>query len=466
LIVDLDGTLIRTDLLVESGLEYLGRRPAGAPGVLVWLLRGKAYLKQRLAEHARVDIAALPYDRLVLDYVAAARQAGRKVYLASAADARLVEQVAQHLGCFDGWFASNGVTNLSRENKAALLADRFGERSFDYIGNEAADLPVWRRARLAILANAADGISRKLKAEAIQHEIILSGREKLGDWIRLLRPHQWIKNVLVFVPVLTAHLFTAAALLQALIAFAAFSICASGVYILNDLVDIQADRQHPTKRLRPFASGAVPVLQGGMLAPALIVLSFAIASLLSGAFVLTLGLYFVITTAYSMFLKRKLLLDAITLASLYTLRVIGGADAIDVFLSEWLLAFSMFLFFALALIKRHSELALRFDAGLPDPLNRDYRVEDLTVVAALAAASGFNAVIVISLYISSGAIQRLYHHPQYLWLACPLFFYWIARLLVLSNRRVLHDDPVIFAVRDPASIVIAGLVLLIGFVAS
>lgn len=466
LIVDLDGTLIRTDLLVETALEYLGRQPVRGIGVMGWLVRGKARLKGKLAERSRLDIAALPYDKTVLDYVLAARQGGRKVYIASASHALLVGQIAEHLGCFDGWYASDEATNLAREQKADFLTATFGEKSFDYIGNEAADLPVWRRARRAILANAPSRISRRLTAESLAHEILSSRQHKLTDWVRLLRPHQWIKNILVFVPILTAHMFTVVALTQALIAFVALSLCASGVYILNDLVDIQADRQHPRKRLRPFASGAVPAAGGALLAPLLIGLSFVVASFLSRGFFLILGLYFLITSAYSLFLKRKLLLDAVVLSSLYSLRVIAGAQAIQVVMSEWLLAFSLFLFFALALIKRHSELALRFDAGLPDPSNRDYRVEDLNVVAALAAAAGFNAVIVISLYISSGTVQQLYRHPQYLWLACPLFFYWIARLIILSNRRVLHDDPVVFAMRDPVSIAVAALVLFIGFFAA
>jgi 4-hydroxybenzoate polyprenyltransferase len=265
--------------------------------------------------------------------------------------------------------------------------------------------------------------------------------------------------LLVGVPVLTAHQFTSGALIKAALAMTAFSICASSVYILNDLVDIQADRSHPTKSKRPFASGDIQLLRGALLIPVLLILASIIAWSVSPAFAGVLGFYYLMTTAYSFVLKRKLIIDVVILAGLYTTRVVGGMVAIEAPTSEWLLGFSMFVFLSLALVKRHSELAARSDAGLPDPSNRDYRVGDLPLIISLAAAAGYCAVIVFLLYLSSDSVRALYSKPHILWLACPLLLYWISRLLLLSHRRLIDDDPVVFALRDKVSLATATLMV-------
>jgi 4-hydroxybenzoate polyprenyltransferase len=285
-------------------------------------------------------------------------------------------------------------------------------------------------------------------------------------WLRLLRPHQWAKNGLVGVPLLTSHHLSPAAIVLALLAAAAFSACASAGYILNDYLDVQADRDHPTKRERPFAGGTVSFASGAVLGIVCLLLAFGIASLISWRFVGVLGVYCIGTAAYSLILKRMMVIDALTLAGLYTVRIIGGAVAIGVPMSEWLIAFSMFLFLSLALIKRHSEMAMRFDAGLNDPANRDYKASDLPVITSLAAASGYCAVIVLSLYLSSDAVRALYANPPVLWLACPIFLYWISRALMLSNRRLINDDPIIFATKDKVSWATAALILAVWYAAS
>jgi 4-hydroxybenzoate polyprenyltransferase len=451
LAVDLDGSLIETDLLIETAFEYLANSPQGVLNLLVWLSHGRARLKQELARLSQLDVALLPYNKSVLSYIAEARKNGCQIYLVSASDGLLVARIARHLE-FDGWFASNGVTNLSGPRKLARLTMEFGQESFDYIGNESKDLPVWMGARRAVLVAGSWGAARRLKQAGIEHDVLSAKFGSLKAWFRLLRPHQWAKNALVFVPLLTSHLFNQTALLQSIIAFAAFCLCASGVYVLNDLADIQADRKHPTKRERPFANGDVPVLGGVVLAPILMVLAFGLGLALSGLFELALGVYLAITVSYSFFLKRKVLLDVVALALLYTARIIAGAVAIDVTISQWLLGFSVFLFLSLALVKRYSEIVLRLDLGLPDAHNRGYRSDDIPVLSALAAAAGFNAVVVFSLYLSSDAVRSLYRRPDVLWLACPLFIYWISRMLLLSHRRQLDDDPVVFALRDRTSL--------------
>lgn len=280
----------------------------------------------------------------------------------------------------------------------------------------------------------------------------------LRTWAKLLRVHQYAKNALVFVPMLTAQQINAHAFLLALGAFAAFSLCASCVYVFNDLADIEADRAHPTKRNRPLAAGTIAAPSAIIVACLCLLAAIGLAACVSLPFLGVLAAYFVLTTAYTYSLKRKMFVDVVVLAMLYTIRVVGGAAAIGVETSEWLLAFSMFIFTSLALVKRYTELSALLDKSMTGPANRNYTVGDLPIVAALAAASGFNAVTVFALYVSSDTVRRLYHHPQFLWLICPILMYWIARILMLSHRRMMDDDPVVFALKDWRSCV-CGLVI-------
>jgi 4-hydroxybenzoate polyprenyltransferase len=280
-------------------------------------------------------------------------------------------------------------------------------------------------------------------------------------WIKLLRVHQWAKNALVFVPLVTARRFDLLAFGEAIAAFLAFSLAASAIYILNDLVDLDADRKHPSKKRRPFAAGTVPITRAIVLIPALLVVGLSAALAIAPALAAVLFVYLSLTTAYTFVLKRKMLVDVLALASLYTIRVVAGAVAISVAMSEWLLAFSMFIFTALALIKRYVELAARIDKDLSDPVNRNYRKSDLDIVAALAAAAGFNAVTVFALYISSDAVRPLYRYPQALWLICPILMYWLGRALLMAHRRFMDDDPIVFALQDWNSYVALGLIGLI-----
>jgi 4-hydroxybenzoate polyprenyltransferase len=447
LVVDLDGVLIRSNMLAEMVFGFVGRFPFEVFKLPVWLWNGKSVFKHRLAELSDIDAATLPYDESVLCRIRQAREQGRPVYLASACDERLVQAVADHLGGFDGWFASDETTDLSAEARDAKLVDAFGADGFDYIGND--------RARVAATENAGAAIAVDAPPPRAWRALL-----------RLLRPHQWAKNALVGVALLTAHQFTPAAALLALLAAVAFSACAAAAYVFNDFVDIRADREHPTKRNRPLARGDVSFTAAAILASLCLVLGFLVAAAISVEFLGVLALYLALTMAYSLVLKRKLLIDVVTLAGLYTIRVVAGAVAIEVPMSEWLLTFSMFIFLSLALVKRYSELAIRYDEGLPDPVNRNYKVDDLPVVFALAAASGYCAAIVLALYLSSETVRALYTHPSVLWLACPLFIYWISRTLMLSHRRVLRDDPIVFAMRDKVSWMTAMSIVFIGFLAA
>jgi 4-hydroxybenzoate polyprenyltransferase/phosphoserine phosphatase len=457
-VVDLDGTLIRSDLLVESAFAYLAHHPGGIGKLLAALLRGKAALKAHIAAVTEIDAAHLPYDPRVIELIGEARAAGRPVYLASASNERYVGAVAAHLDLFDGWFASSAIENLSSAAKAARLVEAIGQRGFDYIGNDAADLAVWSRARQRIAVHPSAAVQRKLLALDPAAVILRRDGSRLRNWVKLLRVHQWAKNALVFVPLVTAQHFDLASLGEAVAAFFAFSLAASGIYLINDLVDLDADRQHRTKKHRPLAAGTIRILDAMVIAPVLVTAAVAGAFLIAPLFGACLLVYVALTTAYTFVLKRKMIIDVVTLAMLYTLRVVSGAAAIAVPMSEWLLAFSMFIFVSLALIKRYTELAGRLDANMSDPTNRNYRKIDLDIVAALAAASGFNAVTVFTLYISSETVRQLYAHPRALWLICPILMYWIGRILMLAHRRHVDEDPILFAVKDRVSIAAVAMI--------
>lgn len=467
LVVDLDGTLLKSDLLHES---YFGSLALGIKHQLncirALMQGGRARLKAYLANTYSINYVNLPYNESVLELIKAARSDGRPVYLATASDRSHAEAIAEHLALFDGVFASDGTINLKAESKAKLLVETFGTKGFDYVGNSSADLPIWAQAHKSYAINLNARATARLNELSTPNEHLPYQNPTLKSWGKALRVHQYAKNVLLFVPMLTSHTYAPSALLATCIGFISFSLCASSVYIINDIIDLEADRQHPTKSKRPFATGAIPIAHGIIVASLLLLSAFAAALAVSPLFACTLAAYFMLTFAYSVSLKRKMILDVVVLAILYTVRVIAGAIAIDVFLSEWLLAFSMFIFTCLALVKRYVELAVRIDGNLPDPSNRNYALQDITIIGALAAASGFNAITIFALYISSPTVRNLYHYPQFLWLICPILLYWVGRLLVLAQRRLITDDPIFFALRDRISYLTVVAMAVIVFISS
>ena len=463
LCVDLDGTLLRSDLLYESLLALLRTRPWLALALPFWLLRGKAYLKRRLAEASGLDVADLPYDERVLALLRATP--ARPRVLCTASDLRLAEAVARHTGLFEEVLASDGARNLAGARKAQVLVERFAERGFDYAGNGTVDLHVWKRARRAWVVNAPVALARSAAGHCeVEHHLHAPAAPR--GWLRALRLHQWLKNLLVFLPLLASHRFLeAGAVLAALGAFLAFGLCASGVYLLNDLLDLPSDRRHPRKRSRPFAAGELPLLHGLLAAPLLTVAAFALAFAVSPWFAAALGAYFAATLAYSFWLKRVVMVDVVLLAGLYTVRIIAGAAAIGVALSFWLLAFSMFLFLSLAMLKRYTELQAMLGEGRSGASGRGYAVEDLPLLQSLGASAGYCAVLVLALYINSPESLALYARPQVLWLICPLLLYWMSRVWVVAHRGGMHDDPVVFAARDRVSQVVVGLCAAAAFAA-
>ncbi|HWC63826.1 MAG TPA: UbiA family prenyltransferase [Rhizomicrobium sp.] len=459
LVIDLDDTLIRTDLLVEAACRLAATRPFACARLPLWLLGGKAALKTRLAEEVAIDPALLPYNEPLLDHLRRERANGRPLYLASASPRKFVAEVARHLDLFDGWFATENE-NLSGRAKAKLLTEKFGPGGFDYVGNSMADLPVWEKAGRAIAANASFGVLRRFSARHPEGEVFSRRAPHGRALVKALRPHQWLKNLLIFVPILAGHVTGSLPAFSSLLAFVAFSLGASATYVLNDLADLESDRRHRSKRNRPFAAGQVPVIHGLLMFPLLLLASLALGMFVGAQFLLVLIAYMAITLSYSLGLKRLVLIDVMTLAGLYTLRIMAGSAASQVPVSYWLLMFSLFLFFCLALVKRYTELKVELERGGMRPSGRGYSVADLPVLSTMASATGFGAVLIVALYVNSDAVRVLYARPDFLWLICPLLFYWIARVLILAHRGEMHDDPVVFAATDWQSLVVGlGVVL-------
>ncbi len=452
LVVDLDGTLLRSDMLVETLSLVMARSPLAALAALAEIRHGRAAMKQALASRADLNVAGLPWNDQLIDLITAERARGRRVYLASASDRTLVQRVAEQLSLFDGVFASDGHVNLKGPAKSAALCGAFGEKGFIYAGNDEADFAVWEHSAGVIVVGASSSIVGRALSRWPEARVISAPRATPRTYLKAIRVHQWLKNVLLLVPALAAHRLNLPLLGYCLVGFLSFSLCASSVYVTNDLVDLKRDRLHSTKRNRPFAAGTIPVLHGLVMAPALLAGSVMLALLLWPKFLLVLAIYYLVTIGYSLALKRQMILDVVTLACLYGLRLIAGSTAVDVKLSSWLVAFSIFLFTSLALVKRCAELMDRKKVDLADAAGRDYRTADLPLLESLAAASGFTAVLVFSLYMKSVDVALLYSDPSRLWLIPIILIYWICRVLLLTHRGEMHDDPVVFAATDRVSL--------------
>ncbi|MES2664223.1 MAG: UbiA family prenyltransferase [Pseudomonadota bacterium] len=465
LCVDMDGTLIYTDLTVESLLAAIKQKWWIIFLAAIWIFKGRPFLKQKLNYHFVLFPERLPYNYELIDYLKQEKKRGRRILLVTGSYYTLAEQVAAHVGIFDEVIATH-EENCTGHNKGRVLRETFGEKGFVYAGNSMVDLPVWQLNHSSIVVNA-----QPLTLEAAQRvshvEKVFAG---LGKWTfkdarKGLRIQQWMKNLLVFVPLLTAHQITNPyAWGMAALAFLFMSTCASATYILNDLLDLNADRIHPKKCHRPFASGKIPIPLAVFWAMGLFLFSLLSLVTLPHLFFAVLATYLLLTLAYSFRLKRMQSFDVVSLALLYTLRVIAGAVAIQVPVSFWLLAFSLFIFLSLGIVKRVSELQRLISEDGVKAEGRGYSVHDLDILKTLGASSGYIAVLVICLYINSKDVLMLYPHPERLWLLCPLILIWITRIWVLCGRGKIDEDPVEFAVKDPYSwwiALIAGAIIII-----
>ena len=454
LCVDLDGTLILSDVLWESIVKVWSKPSAGLRAA--WALRnGKAAMKSVLAEEITVDPSALPYREDLLAYLRLQQEEGRRLVLVTATHISIAQRVADFLGIFSDVMATDEQINLGGERKRHALVAAFGEKGFDYIGDHPKDVAIFSSARLSLLADPSDRLKQKAGKVGKVDKVFEHKRRWIKVIPRALRVHQWAKNALLGVPMITAHMvLDVHAWINLVLAFVSFSLLASATYIVNDLHDLAVDRKHPHKRYRPLASGDLPIPAGIGLSIILSIVSFWLTlTFLPRMFTVFLVIYTILTLAYSFDLKRRLIVDALTLAILYTIRIIAGAIAINVVLSEWLLMFSLFFFVSLALMKRAIELDEVLD-GKKIP-GRGYFPTDLDIIRSIGPTSGLISVLVLGLYINSPAVSKLYQTPQMLWLLTPLMIYWITRIWFLANRKQVNHDPIVFAIMDYRSYVVA-----------
>lgn len=461
LAVDLDGTVLRSDMLHEtfwSGFARDWTLPFRALGALT---QGKAALKRILAERSDVDVTTLPYDETVLQRLRDWRAQGGRTALVTASDQRLADRIAEHLGLFDLVIGSDGTDNLKGPAKAERLISEFGAGNFIYMGDHAADLPVWQVAGGAITVNARPALQAGVACNGPVEHLTPYNRD-LRPYAKAIRPHQWLKNLLVFVPMLAAHDLSFGIFFLACVAFISFSLIASSVYVLNDLLDLKGDRAHPRKRLRPFAAGTIPIARGTVMAASLLIAGLIPAILLGPHFLAIMMVYYVLTMAYSLWLKRQLVIDIFALAGLYTLRILAGGTSASIPMSVWLLAFSIFFFFSLAAVKRQAELVDGRNSGKLTAHGRGYHVEDVPIVTMMALASGYVSVLVMALYISAPRVLEMYPQPGFLWGACLVLLYWISRMVMTTHRGQMNDDPVLYAAKDKVSLICFGLIFALG----
>jgi 4-hydroxybenzoate polyprenyltransferase len=476
LCVDLDGTLVKSDTLVDSVLVLARQKPAELLRIPSWIARGKAQFKKLVTASVTLDVEHLPYNRPLLEWLRAEHGAGRAIYLATAADRSLAERVADYLGIFAGVLASDGSTNLAGKNKLQAFREHFGER-FSYIGNAKPDVELLRACESPMTANPHRALTAGLQGAKTTVAANFEDRSSpLKSWLRAIRLHQWAKNTLIFVPLLLSHAWSLSTVAGGLVAFLSFGLCASATYIINDLLDLEADRRHPRKRRRPFAAGDLSAIAGVSAVVVMLAASFVLAFmvpkvilalpgrhgvLLPHKFAEWLLLYTVTTLTYSLYLKRMLLLDVFVLSGLYTVRILAGSAATTVPISEWLGGFSVFFFLSLAFVKRFSELESLRERGGSAPAGRGYHIGDVEQLRAFGTGSMFAAVLVTTLYISNPQTSMLYEHAKRLWLVVPVMLLWLSQVWMLASRGEMHDDPVVWAITSKRSLLLGAVIALV-----
>jgi 4-hydroxybenzoate polyprenyltransferase/soluble P-type ATPase len=451
-VVDLDGCLVASDTLWESLLVYLRRNPFNIVRALFWLFQGKTAFKSNLATQVTLDVSGLPYRREVISLLEDLKQRRRRILLATGAHISIASRIADHLGVFSSVLATDNGPAVTGERKRSLVLSELGQCCFAYIGNSAADLPVWRASELAILVDAPESCRKKLCQDRKRILTLLPRRGcAIHRWLRAIRVYQWIKNLLVFVPVVLAHrVFQPSSVLASVAAFVAFSLAASAGYLINDLTDIECDRRHPTKRRRALACGDVSIPEALFLIGVLLGSAFVLAASVSVISSGILAAYLAGAVIYSCRLKRRLAADTVALALFYTMRILYGATAAQIQISVWTLAFCVFASLSVALVKRIAELRLTTQGGAYES-RRGYFSSDLQPLIAQASASAYMALLVLALYVNSPEVQTLYRRPWVLWLLCPSLMYWFNRIIMLANRGDIDIDPILFAFRDKAS---------------
>jgi 4-hydroxybenzoate polyprenyltransferase len=453
--------------VLESLLLFLTRRPFSFWWIGIWLLRGKAVLGRELMARELPDFAALPVNPDFLAFLKRQRDEGRILVLATPYDMRTAAAMAEPFDLFASLVTGGPVADGAYAGISGLLQERFGAQQYDYAEGGKGDTAARLAARKVILVTASGGIGPDAQAVPGRESISSEPRPHWRDWATALRLYQWPKNLLLLAPLMFAHAWNDTTKMAALaLALAGFCLCASSVYILNDLLDLAADRHHPAKRHRPFAAGKIPLGFGLLAAPLLLIASCLVVARLPVAFWLSFALYYGLTLGYSLRLKQIAILDVLLLAGLYSLRVIAGGLAVQIHVTDWLLAFSLFLFLSLAFVKRFTELQGARDANQNQAVGRGYLTSDIHLVSSMGVSCGYLSVLVLAFYINNPAVARLYQRPDALWLACPVLLYWISRIWLLAHRQRLHEDPVVFTLKDWQSWLVGLIFLLIAAAAA
>lgn len=466
LFVDLDGTLIKSDLLFECLVPIIKNYFYALFLAPFWLLKGKAYLKDKFSDLVSINPEILPYNNNVLEYIRKEKENGSKIILATASNIKLAKSISDYLGIFDDVIASSKEENLKGKNKLnkikLYIENNNTNKEFSYIGDSKADVKIFNETDIPIVVGNKN-VFNKIKSKNDKTTFVDGENDfSLKKFFKMIRTYQWVKNFLIFLPLILAHKFLDVnLLLKALVAFFSFSFLASSVYIINDIMDVESDRIHPSKKNRPIASGAVKISSALKVAFILMPLSFIISIFLGKEFLFVLLTYFITTSCYSFYLKKIMLVDILILSLLYTVRMFAGGVALNIYLSPWLFMFSMFFFFSLACAKRYSELyAVR--NNLQDEIKgRGYQAQDLEQIQIFGSSSGYIAILIFALYIQSDISMKLYKTPSFFWALCPIMLYWISRVWLLSHRGQMTQDPIIFALKDKVSYVVLILSIII-----
>ncbi len=458
-VVDLDGTFIKTDILHEGVIIFLRRNPLNLFLCIYWWMKGTVFLKKQIYKRARIKYELLPVNKEVLNFLEAEKDKGRKLVLATASLMKHAREILRIYPIFNEVYGTSEI-NLKGENKLNVLVNEFGYSNFDYIGNSRSDLKIFTASRYSYLVNPSRTLERKTRYRStVKH--VWKSKVSIADYLKAIRVYQWLKNLLIFVPLLTSHSFSISHFLEAVEGFFAFSLVASSGYLVNDLFDLNMDRVHPRKRFRPFASGKMPILSGSILACILLAAGLLIGTQFDLSFFMILITYFGVSFSYSMYFKKMILYDVFILASLYSIRVIAGGLVANIHISFWLILFSTFIFLSLAFVKRFSELRkIKTGSNLLDR-GRGYSTLDIDLIQMMGIASGFLSIVVFALYINSPEVLKLYSHPKVLWPLSFLFLVWISRIWVITNRGEMTDDPIVFAIKDTSSYIVLFLIGLI-----
>lgn len=463
LIVDLDGTLIKSDLLFEGFLILIRKNLLYIFPCFLWLLKGKPVLKSRIFKKIHLPVELIPFNKTVLAFLQEEFLRGRRLILATASPLEIAIKISEIYPIFEKVYGTYGNINLKGKSKLNLILKEFGAGNYDYIGDSHADLQIFASANASFLVNPTNGLSERAKNIKGLSILDANNKSKLRIYIKAIRTHQWVKNLLVFIPIITSHTYYSTnVIITTVIGFFAFSFVSSSGYIINDLFDLNSDRMHPEKKSRPFASGQISIVEGILLSGLLFLAGIYLTTFINSSFLLMLVFYFIITLSYSLFFKSKALFDVFILAILYSLRIVAGGLITSIPLSSWLILFSAFMFLSLAFVKRYSELIRVTDnAGLKSR-GREYFKEDILLLQIMGVASGFISVVIFSLYIDSPEVMVLYRQPKVLWGISLLLLFWISRIWTITTRGQMNEDPIIFALKDRFSHwvgLLAGLII-------